>query len=205
VNPDSEFDRAYADEQLRRARHPLRRVIKRFYLEHALEDVRGPTIDFGCGAGQLLERLPAGSVGIEINPVLVDSLRARGLEVRHYDAVSDDFALTGFEVAQYRSLIISHVLEHFTDPASVMHKMWRACARIGIDTIVAIVPGKKGFATDSTHRTFVSKEWLLENGLFECEGFRLEKLRYFPIDASAVGDHFVFHEMKMVYRRVETA
>lgn len=202
---DPEFDRAYAAEQLRRAKHPLRRMIKRFYLENALQDLRGPTIDFGCGAGQMLERLPKGSVGIEINPVLVEALRARGLDVRTYDAVADDFALTGFDAGQYRSLLMSHVLEHFTDAASVMHKLWGACARIGVQNIVAIVPGRKGFASDSTHRTFVCREWLQENGLFECEGFRLEKLRYFPIDAAAIGDHFVFHEMKMVYRRDDSS
>ena len=66
-----EFGSAYAVEQLRRSRHPLRRLIKKFYLDRVLRELRGPTIDFGCGAGQLLARLPADSVGLEVNPPLV--------------------------------------------------------------------------------------------------------------------------------------
>ena len=49
-----EFGSAYAAEQLRRSRHPLRRLIKKFYLDRVLGEVGDrPTIDFGCGAGQL--------------------------------------------------------------------------------------------------------------------------------------------------------
>ena len=39
------------------------------------------------------------------------------------------------------------------------------------------------------------------NGLSECEGFVLDKAGYFPIDAEAVGNWFVFHELHLVYRR----
>jgi hypothetical protein len=66
------------------------------------------------------------------------------------------------------------------------------------------VPGKKGFDSDPTHRTFVTHEWLLENGLLNCEGFHLEKVDYFPFNMPVIGDYFVFHEMKVVYRRIVT-
>jgi hypothetical protein len=42
---------------------------------------------------------------------------------------------------------------------------------------------------------------LRQNGLSECEGFVLDKAEYFPIDAEAVGNWFVFHELHLVYRR----
>jgi SAM-dependent methyltransferase len=202
VTDHSEFDVNYAAEQLRRSAHPLRRFIKRFYLDNVLRDVRGPTIDFGCGAGQILERLPPGSTGIEINPVLVAKLKERGFDVRAYDAIADDFAFTGFETERYKSLVISHVLEHFADTAQVMRKMWRACARLGIETIIAVVPGKKGYASDATHKTFVTADYLHANGLEQCEGYALDRIDYFPINAARVGEVFVFHEMKLVYRRV---
>ncbi|MEO8407474.1 MAG: hypothetical protein ABI476_03505, partial [Oxalobacteraceae bacterium] len=76
--------------QLRRSRHPLRKSIKFFYLKNILRDVVGKTIDFGCGAGQLLTGLPAGSVGLEVNPHLVDALRKAGLNAQRYDP-EDDF------------------------------------------------------------------------------------------------------------------
>jgi 2-polyprenyl-3-methyl-5-hydroxy-6-metoxy-1,4-benzoquinol methylase len=114
----SEFDHDYAAEQLRRSRHPVRRLIKRFYLDNVLREVHGPSIDLGCGAGQLLARLPAGSLGVEINPVLVEHLRSKGMNVLGYDARSDGFALTGFRENHYETLVIAHVLEHFEDAAT---------------------------------------------------------------------------------------
>lgn len=201
MSATDEFDDTYAAEQLRRAQHPLRRFIKGFYLDHALAEVHGPTIDFGCGAGQILARLPAGSIGIEINPALVRQVRAMGLDVVAYDAFADDFAFSGFAQDHYKSLVISHVLEHFDDSAAIMRKMWRSAARLGIDTIVMIVPGEKGYASDATHKTFVTEQYLREHDLTRCEGFAIDKVHYFPGDSAAIGKHFVFHEMKVVYRR----
>ena len=169
-----EFGSAYAVEQLRRSRHPLRRLIKKFYLDRVLRELRGPTIDFGCGAGQLLARLPADSVGLEVNPHLVQALQQAGMNARLYDAYSDDFSLSQLEVGRYESFTISHVLEHFDDTAAVMRKLWRACARLGVTTVVAVVPGARGYAYDSTHKTFVTQAWLRQNGLSECEGFVLD-------------------------------
>jgi SAM-dependent methyltransferase len=197
----SEFDQAYAAEQLRRSKHPVRRLIKRFYLDQVLQDVHGPTIDLGCGAGQLLARLSAGSLGVEVNPVLVEHLRSKGMNVLGYDAASDDFALTGFRENHYKTLVISHVLEHFQDAATVMRSLWRACSRLGIETIVAVVPGAKGYASDATHKTFVNAGFIETEGLRHVEGFELAKIRYFPINREIVGEYFTFHELKLVYRR----
>ena len=107
------------------------------------------------------------------------------MNARLYDAYSDDFSLSQLEVGRYESFTISHVLEHFDDTAAVMRKLWRACARLGVTTVVAVVPGAKGYAYDSTHKTFVTQAWLRQNGLSESEGFVLDKADYFPIDAEA--------------------
>lgn len=196
-----EFDRAYAAEQLRRSRHPLRRLIKRCYLDRLLRETVGPTIDFGCGAGQLLARLPMGSVGLEVNPHLVEALLQEGMDARLYAAGSDDFSLSSLETGRYHSFAISHVLEHFGDAAAVMRKLWRACARLGVTTIVAVVPGAKGYASDSTHKTFITRAWLRDNDLERCEGYALVGASYFPLDVRVVGDWFAFHELHLVYRR----
>lgn len=201
MSKPSEFDRDYADEQIQRAKNPMRRWLKGFYLDQILMDVQGRAIDFGCGAGQILERLPLGSTGIEINPTLVEALCARGLDVRAYDAMADDFSFTGFDVDRYRTLIVSHVLEHFSDSSTVMRKMWRGCAEIGVDTIIAVVPGKKGFARDATHKTLITESWLRDNDLMQCEGFSLIKINYFPVNVRAIGDYLWIHEMKLLYSR----
>src|SRR5438270_12438866 len=137
VSEISEFGSAYAAEQLRRSRHPLRRLIKKFYLDRVLRELRGPTIDFGCGAGQLLARLPADSVGLEVNPHLVQALQQAGMNARLYDAYSADFSLSQVEVGRYELFTISHVPEHFDDTAAVIRKLWPGCAPRAVPSLVA--------------------------------------------------------------------
>ena len=79
MTPD--FDQAYADEQIRRRSSPARRLVKARYLDNLTRRFTGPTIDLGCGAGQLLERLPKGSVGLEINDALIAYLQTLKLDV----------------------------------------------------------------------------------------------------------------------------
>lgn len=204
VTPAAEpgFDRGYAAEQLRRSRHPLRRLIKGFYLRNLLADVRGATIDFGCGAGQLLERLPAGSVGLEVNPHLIDALRSRGLEVRLARGETSDFDLAGFEAGRFRTLVISHVLEHLPDPAAALSRLLAACRRIGVERVVAVVPTAKGFASDRTHKTYIDRRWVETRTAPRIEGYARVRLAYFPGPWAWVGRHYTFHEMKLVYDRV---
>lgn len=195
-----EFDRLYAAEQLRRRRHPLRRFIKGFYLRHILRDVAaGPCIDFGCGAGQLLERLPPGSVGLEVNPHLIEALQGAGLTVCQARAEIQDFELAGFAKDHFRSLVIAHVLEHLPDPAAALSILLAACRRIGVKRVIVVVPGAKGFASDHTHKTFVDRGYIESHLPLQSEGFVLSSLSYFPGPWEWVGRYFVFHEMKVVF------
>ncbi len=197
----SEFNLHYALEQLRRSRHPLRRLIKEPYLRNILRDVTGPSIDFGCGAGQLLARLPAGSVGLEANPVLVESLRSEHLNVLHYDAQDDRFLLAGLPENRYSTFIMAHVLEHFAEAGPVLRTLLRSCRRLGVQRFILVVPGWKGYLSDPTHKTFVDRPYLEREGLFSCEGFTLKHARYFPIDHEALGRYFVYHELTAVLDR----
>lgn len=197
----AEFDKNYAAEQLRRSRHPLRRLVKHLYLNNILNEVTGPTIDFGCGAGQLLARLPAGSVGLEINPYLVEELRRTGLNVVSYDPDADQFSLHEFPADRYKTLVIAHVIEHFSDSAQALRKICRTCARLGIRKIIVIVPGAKGFRSDKTHKTFVNQRYLEDHDLLNCEGYAVSKTGYFPINIESLGEYFTFHEFKIVYER----
>ena len=196
------FDSTYATQQLRRAAHPMRQVIKRFYIDNILREVTGSTIDFGCGAGQLLRRLPSGSVGLEVNPYLVTKLRETGLDVLQYDPDLDRFALSELAPNKFRCLVIAHVLEHIPDAASTLHTLCRSCKRLGVEKIIVVVPGASGFKTDATHRTFVDREYLRKGDLFSCEGYAIAKASYFPINIRVLGDYFAYHEFKFVYERL---
>ena len=205
MNEAAEFDRSYADEQLRRAHHPLRRLIKRFYLSNTLREVRGPAIDFGCGAGQLLRRLPPRSIGLEINPCLVEDLRKEGLQVQLYDASVDDYGLSHVAEGQYRTMVMSHVLEHFADAAQVLRKLLRSCKRLGVIRIIVIVPGAKGYRSDKTHKTFVDRRYVREQQLELCEGYRLTAGRYFPLNIEKFGDIFVYQELLLIFDSNQSA
>jgi SAM-dependent methyltransferase len=197
----ADFGADYAQEQLRRSRHPLRRPIKRLYLDRVLSQVHGPTIDFGCGAGQLLRRLPAGSVGIEINPHLIAALRKEGLDVRQAGGEASDFELGEFEPGRWRTLTISHVVEHLVEPERDLRALFSACTRLGIDRVVMTVPGAKGYASDPTHRTFIDADWVAREFARPYAGFAALPPSYFPGPWRSLGDHFVFHETRFVFTR----
>lgn len=198
--PVVEFDRRYSTEQLRRSRHPLRRFVKGFYLRHILHDVlHGPCIDFGCGAGQLLARLPSGSVELEVNPHLIESLASAGLMARQARGEMRDFELSGFDPGSFRTLVIAHVLEHIPDPVAALLALLAACRRIGIERVGVIVPGAKGHAADDTHKTFIDRAYLESSVPQSAEGFIRSHVSYFPGPWEWVGRYFVFHEMKVVF------
>jgi hypothetical protein len=194
------FDEHYANEQLLRSQNKLRKFVKGFYLQHALADVRGATIDYGCGAGQLLRLLPDGSVGFELNPVLIERLIKDGLVVYRSHGEMSDFDLAPLG-GKFDSLVISHVLEHLVDPAAALNRLMLACSRLGVQRIIAIVPGLKGYRSDDTHKTFIDRQYVESNFRNLNDAFALSKISYFPGNREWLGRFYIFHEMKLVFDR----
>lgn len=198
-----ELAKAYAAEQMRRSHHPLRRIIKSFYLKNILSDVRGKTIDLGCGAGQLLARLPEGSLGLESNQFLVTELLGKKLNVRCYDIEADDFNLSGCEAGVYKTLVLCHVLEHFGEAAAALIKITQSAKRLGIERLIVVVPGKKGYVSDATHKTMVDRKFITDHDLDRINGFSIVKICDYPFWFEAVGDYFVYQELKIVFDAVQ--
>lgn len=195
------FGKEYAARQMRRRRNPLRRAIKRFYLENMLREVRGRTVDFGFGAGQLLERLPPGSLGLEVNPSLVDDAQRAGLNAMLYDPDTDPPLIGAVAPGTYQTVVMAHVLEHLDNAHLFLRSLLRSCAGLGIERVIIVVPGAKGFAFDSTHRTFVTASYVAEHGLRSAEGYKLTTIRYFPGNQAWIGRLYVFHETMFVFDR----
>lgn len=195
------FDRDYAARQLRRRRNPLRRAIKHFYLKNMLRETRGATIDLGFGAGQLLARLPPGSIGLEVNPHLVDDARRAGLNAVLYDSNAEQPLIGVVPAGAYSTLVMAHVLEHFEHAAGLLRRLLRSCAALGIERVIVVVPGAKGYGFDRTHRTFVTRRYLADHDLLSAEGYVLGKTRYFPGNQEWIGRYFVFHECMFVFDR----
>lgn len=197
----TDYDLAYAQRQIGRAQSGLRNIVKRYYLSNVTQDVVGPSIDFGCGAGQLLERLPPGSLGLEVNPHLVEYLRNKGLNVQLYVPDKDQLTFSGLQAGIFRTFIMSHVLEHFENAEEGLRMILRACGRLGIERMIMVVPAKKGYEFDNTHRTFVNRDYLIDHGLIDCEGYSATSMSKFPFPWKIFDDHFVFNELKIIYDR----
>lgn len=197
---NTEYDLEYAQAQLGRRNSALRRFIKGFYLRNLLKDVEGPSIDFGCGAGQILELLPAGSIGLEVNEHLVSALREKDLNVQSYNPEEDQLTFSDLPKGVYETFIMSHVLEHFENAQTGLKKILDSCTRLGIKKVIIVVPTEKGYQFDETHRTFINESYLQENGLSQYGDFKLTQLSYFPINSAGIGKFMTFHEMKIVFR-----
>lgn len=193
------FDRIYAMEQIDRSRSPLRKFIKSFYIKDILRHVKGPTIDFGCGAGQLLQKLPAGSVGLEVNPSLINYLKNNGLNVEKYDPSLDKFNLLQLVGGKYKTFVISHVLEHFQDPILILESLLPALNRLGVTRLIINVPCHKGYLSDSTHQTYVDLNYVKATTVFEDNKFNLTKAYYFPVDNTSLGDFFIYNQLDLIY------
>lgn len=196
----SEYGEDYARYQLDRSW--LRKLVRKIYLRSAAGQLAGPTVDLGCGVGELLSRLPAGSVGLDINPASVEHCRQRGLEAQVYDGEADDWSLRPLEGRRdLQALVVSHVLEHLEAPMHKLSRLMAACTSLGISRILVIVPGRRGFASDDTHRTFIDAAMLSDPAVTRGTGFTLRGSRHFPIDAAAVGKVFTHLELQAVFER----
>ncbi len=195
----SRYDAEYTRYQSERGM--VRRLVRHVYLRNTLRWVKGKTLDFGCGIGELLALLPHGSVGYEVNAASVRFCRERGLDVRLYRPEEDRYEFRDCRPGEFATFIMAHVLEHLEGAQDVLRRIAKACARLGIERMIIIVPGRKGFLHDPTHATFVDRGFLDRHGLAVLEGYHIIREAYFPIPWSWGGRVFTHHEMAVVYDR----
>lgn len=189
----TEFDADYTRYQTDRS--ALRKFVRRAYLRRAAAQVDGPTLDFGCGVGELLGHLPAGSRGVEYNRATVEYCRAKGLQVDFYDGFHDGWSLSLFDGSEgFRTMVVSHVLEHLDAPLDVLRSLLAAARRLRIDRVLVIVPGRAGFRIDPTHRVFVDEAMLRQA---EGAGWRVAERFHFPFPVARAGDVFVYNELHL--------
>lgn len=192
------YSEAYTEYQAKRSR--WRQVLRRYYLEAAAKWTKGPAIDFGCGVGELLKLLPAGSMGLEYNASTVQRCQTLGLPVHWYDGFADNFSLSTVPKAEgANTLFLSHVLEHFDDPVRVLVNLIQS-SQPAVERVVVIVPGRAGFKIDKTHRTFVDAK-TVESALTQLPGWRVKRRRFFPINLAKAGDFLAHNELQIVIDR----
>ena len=180
-------------------RSPLSKKIRTIYLNDIKKYCIGKTIDFGCGVGELLKILPGGSVGFEVNKVVVDFCKKNGLHVNLYVPEADNYNFTMIEAGNYETFTMNHVLEHLTNSSEAIKKIFESCHRLGIKRIVFTVPGHKGYKTDATHETFINMDYLKRSGVLNNEYFELRVNKYFPVNSESFSRLFTHNELRLVF------
>lgn len=194
-----EYGIEYTQYQAGRSR--LRKLVRKLYLRKAASQISGPTLDFGCGIGELLSILPPGSAGLEYNRETVAYCQSRGLDVNWYDGFSDDWALSAVPAERtFESMTISHVLEHLDAPVEVLRSLMGSAERLGIRQLLIIVPGPAGYRSDATHRTFVDLP-MLRAAIAPMSHWQLINAALFPLNVAALGNVFPHHELQVLLER----
>lgn len=152
----------------------------------------GRTLDIGCGIGRNLGTLPTGSVGVDHNEVSVALARERGL--RAY-TVEEFLAGEHAQTESFDSLLLAHVVEHLTpDDARDLVRSYLPYLRPG-GRVFFICPQERGYASDPTHRTFVTGEGLLQ--LSREVGLRADNWHSFPLPRR-FGKVFPYNEFNVL-------
>ncbi|HKP13731.1 MAG TPA: class I SAM-dependent methyltransferase [Blastocatellia bacterium] len=112
----------------------------------------GFTLDIGCGIGRNLLHLAGDGVGVDHNPHSVEMARARGLQA----FTPAEFEASPFNAAgRFDSLLLSHVVEHMTEPEAIrLLESYLHALRAG-GQVIQITPQESGYRTDPTHVEFM--------------------------------------------------
>ena len=180
-------------------RSPIRKKVRTIYLNDIRKYCIGKTIDFGCGVGELLKSLPAGSVGFEVNKVVVEFCKKSGLNVNLYVPEEDGYNFRMIEAGTYETFTMNHVLEHLEDSYKIINKIFENCARLGIKRVVFTVPGHKGYQSDATHQTFINMDYLIKTGVSDSKYYQLHVNKYFPVNSEAFSRLFTHNELRLVF------
>lgn len=189
------YDDSYTRYQTERS--AFRRWVRRIYIRRAAALTAGPALDFGCGVGEVLRSLPSGSMGVEYNEATVQLCHEQGLNVQWYDGFADNWTLSGIPWrGRINTLILSHVLEHFDQPETLLRQLLQTTAP-DIRRAVVIVPGRAGFRSDPTHRTHVDLE-TIRRAIAPLPHWRIASAKHFPFNWPWVGNLFAYNELQVV-------
>jgi len=156
----------------------------------------GEILDLGCGTGEFLQFLKSKNrkfSGIDNNSFLVEKCINKGFDVKLGDVTKLENIRENTENA-----LCDNVLEHLDMNqidmffAAIKRKM----AKSG--KLVVIVPDKKGFQHDPTHKTFVNRQ-IIEELCLKYE-IKLQKSFYHPINIGLIGIYFYLNMQVFVIK-----
>jgi ubiquinone/menaquinone biosynthesis C-methylase UbiE len=133
---NDEMIRKYDPDAFHRHSNPIIRYIEGKRLETILElmdknDKEGRVIDVGCGAGNILEKVPSGNLfGIDISAFILFKARERLGE--NASLLQSDAQSLPYKGQTFKQVICSEVLEHLLDPSAALNEMARVLRAEGV-------------------------------------------------------------------------
>jgi SAM-dependent methyltransferase len=170
--------------------------VQRPYRRHLRSLDLGFVLDVGCGLGRNLNNLAGNGIGLDHNPELVASARARGFTV----FLPDEFLRSEYGTpGRFDALLVSHVVEHMHfDEARILVETYLPFLRQG-GRVVFITPQLVGFRSDPTHVEFFDFPALTR--LAEALGLHVQKHYSFPFPEFA-GRLFRHNEFVLLAEKV---
>ena len=152
-----------------------------------------PILDLGCGTGEFLKYCRAKNreaIGVDSNEEFARKCRGHGLEVLK-DSICELTALNG---RQFKYAICDNVLEHLSleDLSRFFERMDSLLLSQGV--LLCVVPGVRGFATDPTHRTFISESVL--NALLAKRTLKITNFYFHPFNLRNL-DRYLYLNMQV--------
>lgn len=157
-----------------------------------------PILDLGCGLGEFLKFCKSKNrtaIGIDSNELCVDYCNKIGLNANIDNVVS--FNISKFQ--DCKNIICDNVIEHL-DEKTMDVFFQNIISQIDSETnVVIIVPGKKGFKKDPTHKTYVNSETM--NNLFKKHNFTIKNMFFHPFNVSFISSVFYLNMQVFVIKK----
>ncbi|MHB8845076.1 MAG: class I SAM-dependent methyltransferase [Nitrospirota bacterium] len=113
---------------------PGRRADEDFNVMYLPARPNGHLLELGCGSGRMLgfmSSLGWNAEGIDVDPSAVDNAQAKGLKVSLGSLKQQNYPENSFD-----AVMMSHVIEHVSDPAEVFAECYRVLKPGGVLSIV---------------------------------------------------------------------
>jgi ubiquinone/menaquinone biosynthesis C-methylase UbiE len=152
-------------------------VVRKMVTKYATPNAR--ILDAGCGTGLNLRHLPAGSVGVDINPRNIELLKQR---LPQHTVLEGDVEALPFADGSFGTVLCTEVIEHIPDPSAALAEYRRVLQPGGV--LIGSVPARSAIwklrflSSTCPHSEPFHNEYLPDEVRAMLVGWNVEHLRY---------------------------